>query len=113
MGKGLDKSSSDKIINWEEQEVAPASEMRDLLAQRTSWNSSFFRVLSQRPCSKLEPDDRKIPWWNRKLVSTIKFSIVGFKTWCTWNIITTGLGNSFCGRIQMTLNVYGLFESNS
>ena len=23
MGKGLDKSSSDKIINWEEQEVAP------------------------------------------------------------------------------------------
>ena len=88
MGNALDKSTSNKIINWEEQE---ASKMQDLLAQRTSWNSSLFRVLMQRPCSKSEPDITKIPWWNRKLVNAVKFSIVKFETSCTLNIITTGL----------------------
>ena len=98
MGKGLDKSSSDKIINWEDQGVDQrASEMRDLLAQRTSWSSSFFRALSQRLCSKLEPGNRKIPWWNQRLVNAIKFAIVNlvyFMYHYDWIKVTLSLENS-------------------
>ena len=46
MGKGSGKSSSNKIINQDHQEVALGKKhIRELLAKRTSWKLSFLGAL--------------------------------------------------------------------
>ena len=102
-----------KTQDWEEQEVAPGKQNARSARPKDGLEFKSFSSPDAASCSKLEPDNRKIPWWNRQLVNAVKFSIVGFKTSCTLYITTTGLSNYLFGRIQMTLNSYGLFDSNS
>ena len=61
MGKGLDKSSSDKIINWENQGVAPGKRNARSARPKDKLKLKFFSSPDAASCSKSEPDNRKIP----------------------------------------------------
>ena len=53
MGKGLDKSSSDKIINWEEQEVAPGKRNARSARPKDKLEFKFFSSLEPAPLFKV------------------------------------------------------------
>ena len=45
MGKDSVRSISNKVIKYDKQEVAPGKKTQVLLAQKTSWNWTFFQPL--------------------------------------------------------------------